>query len=374
MTEQAANRYGLKVGTPAIASAGPITFGPDDVLFLADNRTATIFAIEVSDDAPAAPADAFDLDDLDTRLCAFLGCSRDDLVLRDLAVHPRTHNVYVSLMRGRGNAGTPVIVRIDHRDGSLSEVALQDVAFSQVAVDNAPTEDDPRQDFQLAEPDGTEVEIQELDVQGRTIRIAKKPLRASTITDLAYADGMLLVAGMSNEEFASNLRRVRFPFDGAVADNSLEIFHVSHGKWETHAPIRTFVPYEDGRSILASYTCTPLVYFPLSDLASGTHLTGRTVAELGPVNQPLDMVSFRQGDGEYLLIAHSSHPLMKISCADIEAQSGLTEAKEPVGVPREEINLPGIRKLANFNGDYVLALQQDESGARHLRSLKTASL
>jgi hypothetical protein len=374
MTDQAANRYGMSLGNPAIASAGPITFGPDDVLFLADNRSATIFAIEVADDAPAAPADAFDLDDLDTRLCAFLGCSRDDLVLRDLAVHPRTHNVYVSLMRGRGNAGTPVVVRIDHRDGSLSEVPLQGVAFSQVAVDNAPTDDDPRQDFQLAEPDGTEVEIQELDVQGRTIRIAKKPLRASTITDLAYADGVLLVAGMSNEEFASNLRRVHFPFDGAVADNSLEIFHVSHGKWETHAPIRTFVPYEDGRSILASYTCTPLVYFPLADLTSGTHLTGRTVAELGPVNQPLDMVSFRQGDGEYLLIAHSSHPLMKISCADIEAQSGLTEPKEPVGVPREEIDLPGIRKLANFNGDYVLALQQDESGARHLRSLKTSSL
>jgi hypothetical protein len=374
MTDQATQAYGMTVGTPPIASAGPITFGPDDVLFLADNRAATIFAIAVTDHGPAGPADAFDLDDLDAKLCAFLGCSRDDLVLRDLAVHPRTHNVYVSLMRGRGNDGVPVVVRVDHRDGSLSEVALENVPFSQVAIDNAPADDDPRQDFQLAEPDGTEVEIQELDVQGRTIRIAKKPLRASTITDLAYADGVLLVAGMSNEEFASNLRRVPFPFDGPVADNSLEIFHVSHGKWETHAPIRTFVPYEGGRSILASYTCTPLVYFPLADLASGTHLTGRTVAELGPVNQPLDMVSFRQGDDEYLLIAHSSHPLMKIACRDIADQQGLTEPQEPRGVPREEIDLPGVKKLANFNGDYVLALQQDESGARHLRSLKAASL
>jgi hypothetical protein len=374
MGDQVTGEYGLTVGTPQIASAGPIAFGPDDVLFLADNRSATIFAIQVADDGPAAASDAFDLDDLDTKLCAFLGCDADDLILRDLAVHPRTHNVYVSLMRGRGNAGIPVVLRIDHRDGSISEVPMRDVAFSQILLDNAPADDDPRQDFQLAEPDGTEVEIQELDVQGRTIRVAKKPLRASTVTDLAYADGVLLVAGMSNEEFASNLRRIPFPFDGEVADNSLEVFHVSHGKWETHAPIRTFVPYEDGRSILASYTCTPLVYFPLADLASGTHLTGRTVAELGPVNQPLDMVSFRQGDGEYLLIAHSSHPLMKIACADIAGQEGLTEPQEPRGVPREEIDLPGIKKLANFNGDYVLALQQDESGARHLRSLKTASL
>ena len=79
-------------------------------------------------------------------------------------------------MRGRGNAGIPVVLRIDHRDGSISEVPIRDVAFSQIALDNAPADDDPRQDFQLAEPDGTEVEIQELDVQGRTIRIAKKPL------------------------------------------------------------------------------------------------------------------------------------------------------------------------------------------------------
>ena len=129
-------------------------------------------------------------------------------------MHPRTHNVYLSVMRGRGNAGAPVIVRIDHRDGSLSEVALRDVPFSQVGIDNAPATDDPRIDVSLTDPDGTEVEIQELDIQGRTLRIAKMPARSATITDLAYVDGTLLVAGMSNEEFASNLRRIPFPFDG----------------------------------------------------------------------------------------------------------------------------------------------------------------
>ena len=33
-------------------------------------------------------------------------------------------------------------------------------------------------------------------------------------------------------------------------------------------------------------------------------------------------------------------------------------------MPREEIDIPGVKKLANFNGDYVLALQRDESAAR----------
>jgi hypothetical protein len=149
---------------------------------------------------------------------------------------------------------------------------------------------------------------------------------------------------------------------------------VSHGKWETAAPVRTFVPYEGGASILASYTCTPLVHFPLGDITDGNRATGRTVAELGAMNQPLDIVSFTQNGDEHLLIAHSTHPLMKIACRDIDTQPPLTEPKEPQGVPRETVDVAGVKKLANLNGSYVLALQRDESGARHLRSLKTASL
>ena len=361
---------GLRMGTPAIESVGPIAFGPDDVLFVADNAGANIFAIDIADDGDAGSVDAFDLDDVDTKLASHLGCSVDDVIFRDLAVHPRTHNVYLSVMRGRGNAAIPLIVKIDHRSGATSTVALEQVPFSQVAITNAPSDDDERTDTQFADPpEGEEVEI-----RGHTLRFARPPVRTATVTDMAYVDGMLVVAGMSNEEFSSTLRRIPFPFTGEVADNNLEIFHVSHGKWETAAPIRTFVPYDSGQSILASYTCTPLVHFSLADMASGTQAQGRTVAELGAMNQPLDMVAFDQGGEEFLLIAHSTHPLMKVACSDIDTQEALTEPREPRGVPRDEIQVPGVKKLANFNGDYVLALQRDESGTRHLRSLKTASL
>lgn len=362
--------HGLQAGNPKIESVGPLAFGPDDVLFVADNARATVFAIDVADDGPEGASEAFDLDDLDAKLASYLGVDVDDVVIRDLAVHPRTHNVYLSVVRGRGDAALPLVVRIDRRDASMSDVALDDVAFSSVAISNAPTEEDERVDMQLAEaPEG-----EEMEVAGKKFRIARPPVRQSTVTDLAYVDGTLLVAGMSNEEFSSNLRRIPFPFTGELADNSLEIFHVSHGMWETASPIRTFVPYDEGRSILASYTCTPVVHFPLADLVPGTHATGRTVADLGAMNQPLDIVAFEQGGDEFLLVANSSHPLMKINTNDIDAQEALTEPHEPVGVPREEIDLPGVTRLANLNGDFVLAMQRDESGTRHLRSLETASL
>jgi hypothetical protein len=330
-----------------------------------------VTAIDVADPGDvAAEADAFELEGLDTRLGAYLGCAPEDVAVRDLAVHPSTHNVYLSVMRGRGDEAAPVIVRIDHRSGDLAEVPLRDVPCASVDITDAIDPADERTDVQFTDPpEGEEVEI-----RGHTLRFARPPARSATVTDMAYVDGELIVAGMSNEEFSSTLRRIPFPFTGAVADTGLEIFHVSHGKWETAAPIRTFIPYDEGRSVLASYTCTPLVHFPLADITAGGRATGRTVAELGAMNQPLDMVSYSSQGAEYLLVAHSTHPLMKIACADIDAQDALTEPQEPRGVPRQDLDVPGVKRLANLNGEYVLALQRDADGARHLRSLKTASL
>ena len=363
------SEYGLRIGTPDVRAAGPITFGPAGILFLADNVTAKVFAIDVGDAGPAAGAEPFDLDNVDTRLASLLGCAPDDVAIRDLAVHPTSHNVYLSVQRGRGDAGVPVLVRIDRLDGSLSDLDLRDVPMAEVTIADAPAWEDERLDITL--PQGDEGE--ELKVGERTIRILRRPIRTSTVTDMAYVDGYLLVAGLSNEEFSSKLRRIPFPFGDGLVDNNLEIFHVSHGQWETAAPIRAFVPYDAGRSVLATYTCTPVVHFPLTGLTSGTKTVGRTVAELGAMNQPLDMVAFTQAGQEHLLIANSNHGLVKIACRDIDVQEPLTEPRGPIGVPRETEDLRGVTRLANLDGSHVLALQA-EGGRQHLRSLKTASL
>jgi hypothetical protein len=360
--------YGLQAGRADIGSAGPVTFGPDGILFLADNASATVYAVDVADPGLAAGHEPFDVEDVDARVGSYLGCAAGDVSIRDMAVHPVSGNVYLSVQRGRGDASQAVLMRIDPADGSVADVPLDDVPAAAVTLSDAPAEDDGRLDITL--PLGDEGE--ELNVGTRTIRILRQPIRTSTITDMAYVDGTLLVAGLSNEEFSSRLRRVPFPFTGAVTASSLEIFHVSHGKWETAAPIRAFVPYDGGASILATYTCTPVVHFPLADLR-GSKVTGRTVAELGAMNQPLDMISFTQDGEEYLLVANSAHGLVKIACREIDSQAPLTQPKEPVGVPRETKDTRGIRRLAT-RGGYVLALQADEAGRQHLRTLKTASL
>lgn len=365
-------KYGLEVGRPAVKSVGPLTFGPDGILFVADNVAATIFAIDVGDADTASEMRPIDVDNLDTRLAAYLGCAREDVFIRDMAVHPSSQNVYLSVMRGSGTAGIPLIIKIG-AEGALSELALEDVPFSQTVIRDAPAEDDERTDGRVVRSDDPEGEDREIR-PGIRLRTARDRLRSVAVTDLAYVDGMLLVAGASNEEFSSTLRRIPFPFKEEPLSNSLEIFHVSHGRYETAAPIRTFLPYGGNTSVLASYTCTPVVHFTLGDVESGTQLKGRTVADLGAGNTPVDIVSYRREGEEYLLVSNTRHPLIKIACKDVDRQESLTQPKEPVGVPREALPHQGVTRMANLNGSYVLMMQRDDKGDVHLRSYSSASL
>jgi hypothetical protein len=370
MTELATltSRNGLEIGDPGIRSVGAITFGPDGVLFVADNREAKIFALDTADDA-APGAGPVSLDKLDTRLAAYLGCERDDVSIRDMAVHPSSQAVYLSVMRSAGDAAQPVVVRIAP-DGTISDLALRGVAFSEVAIKDAPSVDDPRKEGRLAgKNEGEEMELP----NGITLRVAWDSLRTVTVTDLKYLNGMLVVAGASNEEFSSTLRRIPFPFTRDQHTNSLEIFHVSHGKYETHSPIRSFVPYGGGAGILASYTCTPVVHFSLKDLASDGQVKGRTVAELGAMNTPLDMVAFERDGEDYVLVSNSSHGLFKIAIRDVEAQAGLTEPGEPVGIPRTNLPQEGVSRMAVV-GDSVLMMQADGAGDLHLRPYSCAAI
>jgi hypothetical protein len=359
---------GLEVGTPDLRSVGPMTFGPGGILFLADNVSAAIFAVDVGDVGLATDTSPIEVDNLDTRLAAYLGCPRDEVSIRDMAVHPLSGSVYLSVMRGSGSTAQPLVAKLG-AEGALAELPLENVAYSKKAIEDAPSEDDDRLDGRVVQ-DGEDGE--ELDIHGVQLRVARDKLRTVTVTDMAYVDGVLLVAGASNEEFSSSLRRIPFPFNGEAQTSSLEIYHVSHGKYETASPLRTFVPFGSA-SVLASYTCTPIVHFSLADLQSGSQAKGRTVAELGAMNTPIDMVSYVSGGDEYLLVSNARHPLFKIACSDIDGQDALTEPREPVGVPREALPHEGVTRMANLNGSHVLMMQRDEGGI-HLRSYSCASL
>src|ERR1700722_2684971 len=121
------SEFGLEPGRVGLRSAGPITFGPAGILFLADNAAATVFAVDVADTGPAGGAEPFDLQDVDSRVGSFLGCEPGDITIKDMAVHPLSHNVYLSVRRGHGDAGQAVLVRISRVDGTIEDVPLDEV-------------------------------------------------------------------------------------------------------------------------------------------------------------------------------------------------------------------------------------------------------
>jgi hypothetical protein len=332
-------------GAPELTSIGALAFGPDGTLLIGDTRGAQVFAVDVDDNGRPGTGE-MNLDGVDNRIAQMLGTSSDEITIHDLAVHPTSHSAYMSVSRGSGRTD-PVVMKVDGH-GTLSHVDLDNVRFSRAAIPNAPE-------------------------QGAMVR--RRPARSFTITDLSFVGGEVYVAGLSNEEFASNLRRIPFPFGGGVSTSSLEIYHVSHGQDETHAPVNTFTSLEiDGQtSLLAAYTCTPLVQFPIDDLTNGSHVIGKTVAELGAGNRPLDIVSY-EFDGQHtVLVANSRHPLMKMNVGDFTGAESLVNPTRATGVPFERLSPPGVVQLADLNDDYVLAIQND-GGSLNLRSIAKSSL
>ncbi|MGI4893576.1 MAG: hypothetical protein ACRYF3_00485 [Janthinobacterium lividum] len=354
-------------------SAGPLTFHPDTtegsaVLFAADVAAATVFALELPPE-PSTGGAAVDVEQLGAKLASLLGVGRGDVLLRGMAVHPASHAVYLSIARGRGADAGPALVRAG-TDGELSVVEVDQLTSTSFALDDAPAPDDERQDVWL---DGSDEGSAPREIYGVTLEIAQVPLNRSTITDLAWVDDTLMVAGTSNEEFSSRLRRLSYPFDGTARSTSVEIYHVDHGQYETASPIRALIPFDGGKSVLATYTCTPVVHFSLADLQPDTLVRGRTVAELGPMNQPFSLVSYDRDGEEFLLVSGTRHPLLKIPAASVAGQAPLTDKLEPVGIPREALDVPGVTWMASLDREHVVVVQ-DDGGDLALHTLSAASL
>jgi len=343
----------MKEGKPEFKSMGPLAFGPEGILFIADTKSAAIVAIATGD-AKAVAADAaappLKIEGINQKIAGLLGTSVDQVLIDDMAVNPISHNIYLAVSRGRGPEAIPVLVRIK-AGGTLDVVSLEKVKFLRAELPDPPVDGAVQQGNRQNNP------------------------RRESITDIAFLDGRLLVAGLSNEEFASTLRAIPFPFRTVANGTSVEIYHGAHGRFETRAPVRTFVPFmiANQEHLLAAYTCTPLVQFPISDLKPGAKVKGKTIAELGNRNRPLDIIVYEIAGKNYLLMANSSRGVMKISTDNIGNVEGIIA---PVpdggkkGLAYETIeSMSGVDQLDRLDNKHVVVLRRAEGGSVILETL-----
>jgi hypothetical protein len=340
----AASSAGLKLGKPELKSAGPLAFGPDGILFVGDSRGAAVVALDTDDRTPAKSGARLDIKAINEKIAALLGTAPDQILINDLAVNPVSRNVYLSVSRGRGPDAIPVIVRAD-ASGKLTALSLDSIKYSSVSLPDAP------------------------DAEAKNER-GQSP-RQETITDIALVEGNLIVAGLSNEEFSSSLRSIPFPFRQADKGASIEIYHGSHGRFETNAPVRTFVPFSIKKQpyILAAYTCTPLVKIPVSELKPGNKVKGTTIAELGNRNRPLDMIAYQSSGHDYVLMANSSRGVMKVNAEQLDKYQPITAQTEVTGVPYETVSrLKGVQQLDKLDDANAIILT-DEGGTLDVRTI-----
>ena len=119
---------------PELQSIGPIAFGADGTLFVADNRAASIFASTPRRSGAARIGSRLS-DSVAEKVAAMLGTDGASITITDMAVHPATRNVFLSVARNGLTGGTPAVFR---HDAGNRAVSLEQVSFSRVTLPNPP--------------------------------------------------------------------------------------------------------------------------------------------------------------------------------------------------------------------------------------------
>ena len=190
-----------------IRSISRLAVGPGNVLFVADWKTARVHALSLPEAARKPPGTAFNIFDLEPLLSKQVGGAR--VTVEDMVARPATAQVYIALSYGAARIPALIVVTSDHKARRIDLTAAKSTS---IALRDAPTTD-----YKFWR---------------------EMPERSFTVTDMKWHDGELFIAGLSNQEFASTLRRVKYPFDSKQSITSIEIYHTGHNLIETRAPIR----------------------------------------------------------------------------------------------------------------------------------------
>jgi|GEM_PF-190619 len=203
---------------------------------------------------------------LGAKVAGALGTTADKVTINDLKANPETGIVYISVRRSDG----------------VSAILTLDAAGKLAALNTA-------------------------KLNWVRVKLADK-LRISRISAIGLANNRVLAAGQSNDAFRSKIFSIPTPIEHGSTANiySTDTYHVAHGRWETKAPIQSFILMQDAGKpyLVGSFACTPIARFPLANLKDGAQVKGTSVLELGSGNRPLDMFTYRSG-GKQWLVTHS---------------------------------------------------------------------
>lgn len=280
-----------------------LEFGADGMLYAADAAGGRVIAVDLEEKKGEARPTR--MDDLGGKLARALGGNAAQVMVYDVAVHPKSHAVFVlagtRAARPRGGmlfAGDPNTSRLFRveTDGSLKEVDLDGGKMKSVSL-----------------PDGV------------------LPL------DVAVSGKQLIVSSMPNAgAFQARLHAANLPLKGGETDTvETEIYHGTHRRWETQAPLNAITVHEvKGKPYLfGSTVCTPLVRIPAADIGGKKNkVKTKTIYELGMGNGPMSLVVYEKDRKDAMLVS-TMRATFKVT-QDVLTEKGRGSLNERVAMPQ----------------------------------------
>jgi hypothetical protein len=251
-------------GDPKVQSIETINFGPNGLLLIGDGKGRQIVAVETGDTTRASWTKN-EVTGIKDALAGRLGVQGADIEIKKVAVNPASQTVYfaVRLLTAKKD----LVMTLDG-SGKMKGFALDNVRFVAVGL---PADQN-----------------------------------VTSVTGIAWAGDRVLVTALAKETFANKCFSIMAPLasNGAAACFSTETYHVAHAKWETNAPIRTLMPYEENgkRYLVGAFLCTPIVKYSLEDLQPSVRVKGVSVIELGQGNTPQYMFNYEKDGRKYILM------------------------------------------------------------------------
>jgi hypothetical protein len=246
-------------GNPKLKSIEAIRFGPEGLLIIGGG--SDVVTVETGDKTETTWSKT-EIANIDGTLAGKLGLAANDIEVRRIAINPASKKLYVAIRSLKSNQY--VILTVDGA-GKVEEFSLENVKYQRYP----------------------------LTVKDKAV---------TKITDVIWAGGRIVAATQATDTFAS---RVFTIYPGKTASSFFtETFHTGHNKIETNAPIRCLMAYEEDSkaNIVGSFTCTPLVRYPLDDAQPDVKVKGTTVVELGTGNTPRSMFGYEKAGKKFILV------------------------------------------------------------------------
>jgi hypothetical protein len=343
--------------TSRIRSISAMTMTKDGKLVVADWQAGQLHALELPVLAATKEA-GFNVNDLSDRLGRAFAMDGASIRITAMATHEPSQSAILALALGRA-VDSPVALVIVDTKGNVRKIDVNTAIASSHTL--AATSSEAK-------------------VWGA------QPVRTFTVTAIKQFGDELIVTGLANASFNSAVRRVAYPFTTTkTATSSVEMYHAVHNQIETRAPVRAFsvIDVAGKPTMLAAYTCTPLVTIPMEQLQDGAKVRGKTIAELGFGNTPLDVVPFaityKGKTSDWVLIANSAKSADLISLPEIVKAAQADGLSKPVNAPFDQfagvktipVPITGAQRVLDQGPQFLLVLRRNaDSGQLQLVSVR----